>query len=88
MSKSTKAAVTEVNTAVEVAPLANINGVHAYETTSLKWLATANPKRPSGKAHARFERYMQATTVGEYISSGGTKADLRYDVAKGYVALV
>ncbi len=85
MKKSTAEVVAA--TAAEVAPIANINGVYAHETTAIEWLVEKNPKRPSGKAHARFEKYMKATTVGDYLSAGGTKADLRYDADKGYLRL-
>ena len=38
-----------------------------------------NPKTVGSAAHARYEMYKTAKTVGEYLSLGGTRADLRYD---------
>jgi hypothetical protein len=83
--KSNTVEATEV--AAEVKPLANINGVYVHPTTKLNWLIEANPKRPSGRAYARFAAYMTAATVQEYLDNGGTMADLKYDHSKGYVAI-
>jgi hypothetical protein len=49
------------------------------ESTKIIWEVDGNPKRPHGKAHARFEAYFGSETVKEYVENGGTKADLRYD---------
>ena len=44
----------------------------------------ANPKRPGSAAYARYDAYKGATTPGEFTARGGTAADLRHDVRKGY----
>lgn len=85
MSKSKKVEAVETNE--EVKAIANINGQYVFDETPIEWLITANPKRPSGKAHSRFEAYMKAKTVGEYLQLGGTTADLKYDQAKGFLSL-
>lgn len=84
MSKSNKVE----NTEAEVKPLANINGIYVHPETKINWLTESNPKRPSGKAHARFEAYMGKATVGEYLEAGGTTADLKYDQGKGFLEIV
>ena len=47
----------------------------------------SNPKRPKTMSHARYERYKLATTVEAFLSAGGTRADLRNDVQKGFATL-
>jgi hypothetical protein len=49
------------------------------------WKVKRNPKREGSKAHGRFERYMGAKTVAEYLEKGGLKADLKYDTEKGFL---
>jgi len=44
-----------------------------------------NPKRPGGKSHARFDKYMGARTVTEFLQLGGTWADLKNDSDRGYI---
>lgn len=46
-----------------------------------------NPKKPGSKSWARYEAYKAARTVGELLRLGGTRADLRHDVKKGYIAM-
>lgn len=89
MKKSQAIAVIEVPQAAteEKAPLANINGVYVHGTSTITWNITTNPKRPSGKAHKRFEAYLGAPTVDDYIAAGGTLADLKYDQQKGFITL-
>jgi predicted ArsR family transcriptional regulator len=41
-----------------------------------------------GACAARFEAYSGATTVGEFLALGGTRADLRWDLAHGIFKLV
>ena len=45
-----------------------------------------NPKK--GKSAARYESYKRAATALEYVQLGGTKADLKYDIARGFVVVV
>jgi len=86
MKKSTVKAEAQVES-TEPKALANINGKYVFNETAIEWKAASNPKRPSGKAHARFEAYSKASTVGEFLSLGGTTADLKYDESKGFLAL-
>ena len=45
-----------------------------------------NPKRQ--KSALRYEQYKKAKTVGEYFSMGGSRADFRFDVARGFVTVL
>ena len=47
----------------------------------------ANPKRPDSKSYLRYEQYKAATTTGEFLDLGGTRGDLNYDYAKGFITL-
>ena len=44
-----------------------------------------NPKKKNSKSAARYDAYKKAKTLKEFYSLGGTKADLRNDLKKGYV---
>lgn len=46
----------------------------------------ANPKKQ--KSAVRYELYKKAKTVGEYFMLGGSRADFRFDVARGFVSVV
>jgi len=46
---------------------------------TISWNVKVNPKRKSSQAYARFEGYMGAKTVREYLERGGTRGDLKYD---------
>lgn len=83
MTKRTAAA--QIDQVEAPKPLANVNGHYVFDDTKLSWTITSNPKRPSGKAHQRFEAYLGKQTISEYLAAGGTLADLKYDNAKGYV---
>ena len=45
-----------------------------------------NPKK--GKSAERYELYKRATTAREYVALGGTKADLKYDIQRGWVTVL
>jgi len=45
-----------------------------------------NPKR--GASGERFRQYMAATNAAEFIQLGGTRADLKYDIARGWVTVL
>ncbi len=65
-----------------------INGTNVETTHTLTY--KANPKRPGFKAHARYEAYSKAETVGEYLELADkkyAKADLRYDEENGYIEI-
>ena len=50
-----------------------------------------NPKRPGFKAHARYEIYSAAETIGEYLELAEkkyAKADLRYDEEHGHLQIL
>lgn len=43
------------------------------------------PKKAGSQSAHRYEAYMHATTVGEYKAFGGSAADLKHDIRKGFV---
>ena len=45
-----------------------------------------NPKR--GASGKRFEKYMAATNASQFLELGGTRADLKYDIARGWVTVL
>ena len=50
-----------------------------------------NQKKRHGKAYARYEAYRHCTSLKEYLDTAEHKyamADLRYDEAHGFLALV
>ena len=47
-----------------------------------------NPKKSGSKSAARYDVYKTAKTIAELYSSGGKKADARYDLGKGYMKIV
>jgi len=65
-----------------------INGTKVEEDTVIKFVS--NPKRPKFKAHARYEDYKAATTIGKYFEITDkkyAKADLRYDEKHGHLLI-
>ena len=44
-----------------------------------------NPKLRGSKCWRRYNRYRAARTVGEYLQLGGTRADLRHDLERGFI---
>lgn len=50
-------------------------------------LSKTNPKREGSAAHKKFEWYKDGQTVTEFLEAGGSFADLRYDLTKGYIAV-
>ncbi|KAH8091952.1 hypothetical protein JL720_5527 [Aureococcus anophagefferens] len=65
--------------------LSNANG--AVPTATAVRFRRRNPKRPNTQSHARYEKYKSATTVQQFLDRGGTRADLRNDVDKGFAKL-
>ena len=65
--------------------LSNANG--AVPTATAVRFRRRNPKRPNTQSHARYEKYKSATTVQQFLGRGGTRADLRNDVDKGFAKL-
>jgi len=58
------------------------------KTAAITMLATANPKRVGSKAHATFEKYAGANTVGDFITAGGSYEALAWDSARGFISIV
>jgi len=53
----------------------------------IRIVATENPKKPGSKSHARFEAYQDGMTVQEFCLRGGTRADVKWDAARGYIRI-
>ncbi len=53
----------------------------------IKLLVDENPKRVGTKSHERFKLYTNGMTVYSFISAGGTRADVNWDVAHEYISL-
>ena len=47
-----------------------------------------NPKQRDSLSHTRYEKYKPARTVREFLNLGGTRADLRHDLKKGFIILL
>lgn len=50
----------------------------------LEWLVP-NPKRSNSDSGQRAAAYWGAATVGEMLERGATRADVSWDIKKGYV---
>jgi len=59
--------------------------VKSEDTRKITILVKENPKREGTGAFDRFELYKKAKTVAEFISAGGSAADVRYDEKAGYI---
>ena len=46
-----------------------------------------NPKKPSSASWARYELYRVGMTVDEFVAAGGTTADVKWDLEKGFITL-
>lgn len=57
------------------------------EDAPVKLLVEANPKKKNSKSADRFEAWFGSSTVGEYLSKGGTYQDIAYDVGRGFVQI-
>lgn len=55
--------------------------------TTISVVADHNPKRPGTTAHARFALYATCATVGEYLDAGGRRAELAWDISRGYISV-
>lgn len=62
-------------------------GALLKESVTIRVVKT-NPKRPKSASYRRFERYKGAQTVAQFFALGGTRDDLRHDLAKGFVKQV
>lgn len=50
-------------------------------------LTKDNPKREGTKAHENFALYSKNKTVGAFLAAGGSRADLAWDVAAGFIEI-
>ena len=50
-------------------------------------LRVVGSKRPGTAAGNRFAKYKTATSVQQFFWLGGTRADLKHDIAKGIVTI-
>ncbi len=57
------------------------------DTDKIVVLAAENPKRANTKAHATFELYSKAKTVGAFKAADGDVGYLNFDIKSGYVKL-
>lgn len=57
-------------------------GAYAVDA-KIKVLVKENPKR--GASAERFDMYKTCKTVGDYLQAGGSTADIRWDISKGYI---
>ena len=55
------------------------------EDQPLKLLVEENPKKEGSAARERFEHYFSSSTVGDYLSKGGSYQDIAYDVGRLFV---
>lgn len=46
-----------------------------------------NPKKPSSASWARYELYRVGMTVDEFVAAGGTTADVKWDLDKGFITI-
>ena len=46
-----------------------------------------NPKKAGSKSFLRYERYKAATTLKEMLALGGSKADIRFDMERGFITV-
>lgn len=47
-----------------------------------------NPKREGSDAQYRFGLYRNGMTVRDYLNAGGTRDDLRWDAAHGFIQIL
>lgn len=54
-----------------------------------KWVVAvvANPKKPGSSTHIRFAQWVVGRTVTECMAAGLTRADVDWDVSRGFVTL-
>lgn len=50
-------------------------------------MAAENPKKEGTKAHDRFSLYKKGMSVAEYITAGGNRADLSWDVEHKFITI-
>jgi len=65
----------------------NVKGVIVNEDCKIKYDSN-NKKRVGSKSWERYEDYKDSKSIGEFLSSGGKKEDLRWDLEKGFLELL
>ncbi len=86
--KNVKSSVESVEINVEYnykndSNIINVNGRLVGSDCGIKYV-DKNVKRIGSKSWERFENYMKVKSIGEFLKVGGLKADLRYDLNKGF----
>lgn len=64
----------------------NVNGKLVNSECKIK--IGENKKRVGSKSWLRFNDYCESKSVGEYLSNGGLKEDLRWDEKKGFLKIL
>ena len=59
----------------------------AADSRVITVLVQDNPKRPGSAARERFKLYRTGMTVEQFLTEGGTKADIWWDEKHGFIAL-
>lgn len=55
--------------------------------TKITVTATENPKRAGSASHTRFMLYRNGMMVEEYVAAGGRRADILWDMWRGFISL-
>lgn len=66
---------------------ASVGSRQAIDDRVIRVLAQTNPKRPGSASYPRFELYRDGDTVAQYMARGGRRADITWDVDKGFIKL-
>lgn len=61
--------------------------VKRSDTRKIAWVSEKNPKKPGSAAHAKFALYRVGMTIDEFVSAGGTLADVKWDTERSFVKL-
>ena len=65
----------------------NVSGKIVNEDCKIEY-NKENKKRVGSKSWMRYEEYKGSKTVGEFLSNGGKKEDLRWDMEKGFLKIL
>jgi hypothetical protein len=61
--------------------------VSALADKKITVLVKENPKREGTKGHAAFAQYKNGIKVSTFVERGGSLADVKWDMAHGYISL-
>lgn len=81
------AAMREVSAIPDRPELGRSRHVPIPESHVIRLRVAENPKRAGSPSHRRFELYREGMTVKEFLKAGGRRADLAWDVEKGWIAV-